>query len=114
MKKLIVLFLGFTLSTATLFAANNEPGPVTIAKKELRTQIVKLLGNKEFPLKADFVKAEISLLINKEGEIIIVSIHSKNTLLKDYVKRKLNYKKVKVNTLRKMKVYRIPLKIVKS
>ncbi len=110
MKKLIVLFLGFTLSTTAVFA-NNDDSVVT-AKRELRLEIVKLLGNNEFPLTAAVAKAEISILLNSKNEIVIVSVKSENQLLEGYIKRKLNYKKVKVNTLKKMKVYRMPIKII--
>ena len=112
MKKLIVLFLGFTLSTTVLFANNDNP--VIEAKKELRTQIVKLLGNNEFPLATEFEKAEILILLNANNELVIVSVKSKNEALENYIKRKLNYKKVQVNTLTKMKIYRMPIKIIQS
>ena len=112
MKKLIVLFLGFTLSTTVLFANNDTPGAV--AKKELRTEIVKLLGNNEFPLSSAFVKAEISILLNGKNELVIISVKSDNALLENFIKRKLNYKKVKASSLRKMKIYKMPIKVVRS
>lgn len=113
MKKLIVLFFGLTLSTTVLFANNDKP--VDTAKNELRVQIIKLLEKNKFQLfEKEFVKAEVSLLLNNEGQIIILSVKSKNTLLDNYVKRELNYKKVKAVALRKMKVYRMPLKIIKK
>jgi len=113
MKKLIVLFLGFTLSTTVLFANNNEP--TNVAKNELRSQIIKLLEKNKFQLSdSAFAKGEVSLLINNEGQIIILSVDSKNTLLESYVKRELNYKKIKTVALKKMKVYKMPLKIIKQ
>lgn len=112
MKKLIVLFLGFTLSTTVLFANNDNP--IVEAKKQLKTEIVKLLGNNEFPLSAKFARAEVSILLNAKNELVIVSVKSKNSDLENYIKRKLNYKKVQVNFLKKMKVYRMPIKIIQS
>jgi len=112
MKKLIVLFLGFTLSTTVLSANNNSP--VVEAKKELRAEIVKLLGNNEFPLTTAFVKAEISILLNSKNELVIISVKSENALLDSFIKRKLNYKKITVNTHRKMKIYRMPIKIIRA
>jgi len=112
MKNLLVLFLGFTLSTTVLFA-NNET-PVAAAKKELRNEIVKLLGNNEFQLTSAFAKAEISILLNSKNELVIISVKSENALLESFIKRKLNYKRVKANTLMKMKIYRMPIKIIRS
>ena len=112
MKKFIVLFLVFTLSTTVLFA--NDKNPTIASKKQLTTEIVKLLGNNEFPLTKAFVKAEISILLNSKNELVIISIKSKNVDLENYIKRKLNYKKIGVNSLSKMKVYRMPIKIIRS
>ena len=114
MKKVIVLFLGFTLSTSMLFANTNNNNPIAEAKKQLRTEIVRLLGNNEFPLSEEFAQAEISILLNSKNELVILSVKSQNSLLESYIKRKLNYKTVKINTVSKMKVYRMPIKIVKA
>ncbi len=110
MKKLLVLFLGFTFSTTVLFANNDTP--IETAKKQLRTEIIKLLGNNEFPLTATFAQAEISILLTTNNELVIISVKSQNILLERYIKRKLNYKKVYVKALRKMKIYSMPIKII--
>ncbi|MFN0728600.1 hypothetical protein [Polaribacter gochangensis] len=112
MKKVIVLFLGLTLSTTVLFANNDNP--ITDAKNQLRTEIVKLLGNNKFPLTTKFAKAEISILLNSKNELVIISVESQNSLLESYIKRKLNYKKVKTTVLSKMKIYKMPIKIIQS
>lgn len=112
MKKLLVLILGLTFSSTVLFANNDTP--IEMAKKQLRTAIVKLLGNNEFPLTTTFAKAEISMLLNSKNELVIISVKSKNPLLESYIKRKLNYKKVGVKTVRKMKIYKMPIKIIQS
>lgn len=112
MKKLVVLFLGLMLSTSTLLANNN---PIENAKDQLRTEIVKLLGNNEFPLtNAEIAKAELSILLNNNNQLVIVSVKSDNQLLAAFIKRKLNYKRIKSKTLKRMKIYRMPVKIVKA
>ncbi len=113
MKKLIVLFLGFTLSTTAIFANNNEP--INTAKNELRAEIIKLLKKNRFLLiDTNIAKANVFLLINNEGQIIVLSVSSKNSLLENYIKRELNYKKINIAALKKMKIYKMPLKMVKE
>ncbi len=112
MKKLLVLFLGFTFSTTVLFATNEKP--LVEAKKELQTAVIKLLGNNQFPLTSAVAEAEVFMLLNTNNELVIISVKSKNQQLKQYIKRKLNYKKVPVKALTKMKVYRMPIKIIQS
>ncbi|NVK51975.1 MAG: hypothetical protein HWD85_03495 [Flavobacteriaceae bacterium] len=112
MKKLVVLFLGLTLSASTLVANNN---PIEKAKEQLRVEITKLLGSNEFPLvNADIAKAEVSILVNSDNQLVIVSVTSENQFLVDYLKRKLNYKKVNVKAFKKMKIYKMPVKIIKA
>lgn len=112
MRKLVVLFLGFVFSTTVLFANNDNP--MVAAKKQLKTAIVKLLGSNEFPLTTAFAQAEVAILLNSKNELVIISVKSENLLLEGYIKRKLNYKKVPVNALKKMKIYRMPIKIIQS
>lgn len=113
MKKLVVLFLALILSSSTLLA--NDNNPIEKAKDQLRTEIVKLLGNNEFPLtNAEIAKAELSILLNNNNQLVIVSVKSDNQLLTAYIKRKLNYKRIKSKSLKRMKIYRMPVKIVKA
>ncbi|MBL4643730.1 MAG: hypothetical protein JKY44_09090 [Flavobacteriaceae bacterium] len=102
MKKLIVLFLGLTFSTTVLFANNDTP--IEAAKKQLRIAVIKLLGNHEFPLTTMVAAAEISMLLSTKNELVIISVKSENRQLERYLKRKLNYKKVHINALIKIKI----------
>jgi len=110
MKKLFVLFLGFTFSTSVLLAHNDTP--VETAKKQLRTEIIKLLGNNEFALTTLVAQAEIFILLNANNELVVISVKSQNQLLAKYIKRKLNYKKVAGKALEKLKIYSMPIKII--
>ena len=72
MKKLAILFFVFAMNVATTFANEDDDK----RKKEvtkLRTQIVALLGNYSSAVN---VKAEVTFMINKKGEIVIVSVNS--------------------------------------
>ena len=50
-------------------------------------------------------------MINNENEIVILSVNSKVIELRNFVKSKLNYKKVKVRGMLKGEIYKMPLKL---
>lgn len=112
MKNLIVLFFGIMMSTTSLFA-NNE-NPIKNQKEVLRNEIIKLLNNHDFPLTEGAVTADVTLLVNKNNELIVVSIKTDNNFLEGYIKRKLNYKKVSVDVKNRIKLFKMPLKIVNT
>lgn len=112
MKKLVILFFAIVLGTSSAFA-NEKKGKLTKKEKtriEFCTQITKYLGNYNRELNEDLT-ANVRLMLNHNNEIVVLSVDSKNEGLVSYVKTKLNYKKVSVENLEKMKVFILPLKI---
>lgn len=106
MKKFVVLVF-VTLMNVSVFAINENP-----VKEEIRTKIVKLLGKIDFTIEKD-VNTNIDFLVNKKGEIVILDIECARPEICAYIKSKLNYKKVKNNIEETLRMYRMPLKIVR-
>jgi hypothetical protein len=110
MRKIKSIIAILAISLSTIFSVNATE--VTPSKtKELRTEIISILGSK-IPLELkEASTANISFLINNKNEIVIISVGSDVNILNDYIKRKLNYKKIKVKGVSKGEIYRMPLKI---
>jgi hypothetical protein len=111
MKSLKSIIAIIAISLATTFsttASEKEPSKVT---KELITEIISMLGDKIPFVLEESTSAEISFVINNKNEIVILSVDSKISELSNYVKGKLNYKKVKVQGTLEGETYTIPLKI---
>jgi hypothetical protein len=110
MKKIKSIIAILAISLSTIFSVNATE--VTPSKtKELRTEIVSILGSK-IPLELkESSTAEISFIINNQNEIVIISVGSDVNVLNDYIKTKLNYKKIKIKGIVKGEIYRMPLKI---
>ncbi|SDW42856.1 hypothetical protein SAMN05444411_101697 [Lutibacter oricola] len=108
MKKLSILFIA--LFSGFVMTANS---PKTNYSNQVRAKIVKLLESAPFRVSAD-VNAEVEFLITKKGEIVVINVSSKNALVEDYVKSKLNYQKVFVSTNYRSQFFKMPLKIVKK
>lgn len=114
MRKLKSIIAIIAISLATTFsttASEKEPSKIT---KELRTEIIELLGSK---IPMEFKKSEkidVSFMINNENEIIVISVDSDMKDFNYYIKKQLNYKKIKVKGTIKGEIYKIPVKINKK
>ncbi len=113
MKKVKLVIAILAISLSTLFTAEAADKTPVDSKKVLRTKIMSLLGN-EVPFILESQKkleVEISFVLNKKNEVVIMSVDSSNDEVTSFIKGKLNYKTVKVKGIKKGKVYRVPLKI---
>ncbi len=111
MKKLTILLVAFLLGSTQIFAFNDNP---TNAAQQLRNQIAVLLESPEILVENDALNAEIEFTLNSEGEIVVLSVDTKENIVKNYVKSRLNYKKIdsKISNINS-KIFRISLKILK-
>jgi len=109
MKNLKIFTAIVTLAFLSLSFTTTTPKET---KKQLHDQIVELIGDSSQTLANINLDAEITFTLNDKSEIVVVSVKSDNTIVDDFIKAKLNYKKVTVKTLNPGKMYRLPLKVV--
>ncbi|PQJ77926.1 hypothetical protein [Polaribacter porphyrae] len=116
MKNLKSIIAILAISLSTVFSVNatekeSEKEYATKVTKQLRTEIVSMLGTKiQLELKSD-TKAEVSFMINSKNEVVVISVDCKLTEFNSFVKSKLNYKKIDVKGVKKGEIYKIPVKI---
>jgi hypothetical protein len=111
MKNLKSIIAILAISLATTFSTSaSEKNPTDITK-EIRTEIVSMLGNEISLELKESSTAEVSFMINNDNEIVIISVDSKIDNLKSIIKHKLNYKKITVIGVKKGEIYIMPLKI---
>jgi hypothetical protein len=107
MKKfaLLVLALVFTASTyaSTLPVPTNEV---------LRTEITKMLKKADINFVSPFLTADVTFTITTKGEIVVLDVVSDHPELENFIKGKLNYKKVTIKAKRNGVVYKVPVKIL--
>jgi len=108
MKKLSVmlaalaLLVGTSVSTA---AVKVEKEPTTTSE-----EITKLLENPEFIVQEEML-ASVQFVINKDHEIVVLSVETENDLLEGYIKNRLNYHKLETNVKQGMP-YTLPVRVV--
>ena len=109
MKKLIIVAIA--LFTLNLSAAESPVKPNEL----LRADIIQLLGD-ECP--SDFIKenciVDVIFTINSKSEVIVLSVNAPNDVAENFIKRKLNYKKVNYKTTKEGELFLLPLKFQKS
>jgi hypothetical protein len=110
MKKFKLFALALVIGTAGLFAAELE-SPKT-PKKEIRTQIVKLLKTPRFAVPND-IDVTVTFTFSSEGELVVLNVDSKNKDVLKYIRKNLNYKKIQ-NPGDQNKLYEMPLKLTSA
>lgn len=113
MKKLSVVLLVTFMSVFSTFSNNDDKVKKEVNTK-LRITITNLLGNYKDVINNDVEKASIKFLINKEGEIIVLSVKTDDRILENFIKSKLNYKSALVKNAKVLQTYTLPIKFVKE
>ena len=111
MKNLKLLFVTLILCFAIQVSASN--GAPLKPDAKLRSELVDLIGT-TYPsqLNEREVTAEVIFTVNNQGEVIILSIHSSNPLADNFIKRKINYKKIDYRVKKVGDIYLLPLKMI--
>jgi len=108
MRKFKLLALAFVFGTMSVFASN-ELIPEDVPAKVIRNQIVKLLATPNFTVEAE-TQITISFTFNSEGEIVVLSVNSRDKHILNYVRKNINGKVIDMPG-EKDKLYTMPLKI---
>lgn len=116
MKKLKLTITAIALCFATMTSFATEIEPVKESNQAFRSEIVSLLGSEipDYLTNGKDFTANLSLMLNNNNELIVVSTSSKNESFDNYVKSKLNYQKIDVKGLKKGEIYKVPLTIKQS
>ena len=111
MRKLSIVF-AFTmlLFLGSVFA--NELSIVN-PSKNLSIQISKLLKNNTLTQNEVEFTAQVRFTLNKEHQILVLSVETENPIIAEFVQAKLNYKNVDLNDYREGRIYNFPVRIVR-
>lgn len=104
--KMVLLVLAITFTVA-LSATTNPDG---LEPNVLANEITTLLKNPEFRIAED-LRANVTFMLNKKNEIVVISVDTESEQLERYIKTRLNYSKLKEELATTAKTYKIPVKI---
>jgi hypothetical protein len=107
--KFILLVSAVFLLSAASFANPIKP------TDQLREEIVDIIG---FSFLDDYEEneysAEVLFTVNSDQELIVLSVNSESDEAEDYLRDKLNYKKVDHLPSKYGEIYLLPVKMVKE
>lgn len=107
MRKFKLLALALVISTTSLFATDSNESD---NKDGMRNQIAKLLKAPDFTLDNDLT-VTIEFTFSSEGDIVVLKVDSKDSNILNYIRKNLNYKKIK-NPGERDKHYSMPIKVI--
>lgn len=112
MKTVKSIFAALVLLFATSMTAAPEPAADSNVNAQASEEISKLLTTPSFEIKED-ITAYASLLVNEEGELVVLCVKTDNPQVESYVKSKLNYHKIE-SALIPGRVYKLPLRLTSN
>lgn len=110
MRKLsITLIAAMLFSSVSLFA--NDSRPNNEPSKTLSEQIGELLKDNNFTDDACGKTAEVEFTLNSEKEIVVLSVDAADDKLDSFIKSRLNYQEVALDSFSEGKKYTVKVSI---
>lgn len=108
MKTIKSILLVAALVVSSMVSASSLPEERNEANKAVTEVIGELLQNPNFTLEKELV-AEVTLTLNKNNELVVLSVESENTMMENYIKSRLNYKALNVKPAQK--IFKVPVRL---
>lgn len=109
MKNLSLVFVSaFLVLTGSVFANDNKKSEKPA--KSLSTQITTLLSNSYLEVE-DELTADVLFVLNKDREIVVLTVVTNSEVAENFVKSKLNYQRVNLEDYREGRTYTVSVRI---
>ena len=93
MRQLKALLLVLALTFSSTLMANTNPEDRATESEVITGKIGKLLENPNFDVQNE-ITAFVTLTLNKNNELVVLSVDSDEQKMTGYIKSRLNYKKI--------------------
>ncbi len=93
MKQLKTLLLAVTITFSSVLMASTNPVNPTAETSKITLKIERFLENPSFDVDHEMT-ANVTLTLNKDNELVVLSVDSEDEKMKSFIKSRLNYKKV--------------------
>ena len=109
MRTIKTLLLVVAITFSSVLSASTEP---TKAEQTIIAKTIeKILKSPQFELEKEML-VKVNLIINKNNEMVVLSVDSKSYEVSNYIKRRLNYHKLIVDGIAKHEKYVLPIRLV--
>ena len=110
MKTLKSMLLVAVITLGSVLATSATESATVIESKAITSEVGKLLKKPSFTIENE-VQAYVRLVLNENNEMVVLFVNSENELINNYIKSRLNYKKVSQNFANKDQEYIVPVRI---
>ncbi|AXT20806.1 hypothetical protein D7030_11430 [Flavobacteriaceae bacterium AU392] len=109
-----MLVLITMIAFSNLINANTDPKNDSKVEKPITTEISNLLKNPSFEITEDIVTI-VTVTLNKDNEIVVLSVNTENETMASYIKNRLNYKTLSRNSTSGLKsTFNVPVKFTSN
>lgn len=110
MRKInLILVAVMLLVSGSIFANNGKDSNKPV--KNLATQIAELLKDNSIIIENKDLKGTVLFTLNEDKEIVVLSVKTNDTEFEQFIKGKLNYRKVTLEDYREGRTYKVPVRI---
>ena len=86
-------------------------GKKATKENNLSGQIYEMLKENQFNADYQELTGEVRFIVSEKGELVVLSVETKDEVLEGFVKNRLNYQKVELTNVAPGRVYTIPVRI---
>ncbi|PTM07748.1 MAG: hypothetical protein DA407_09955 [Bacteroidetes bacterium] len=108
MKQLKTLLLAVAITASGVLSASNEDKKADSVI--ITDEIGKLLKDPSFLVDKDIV-ANVTLTLNKNNEMVVLSVDSNELYVENFIKSRLNYKELPTSFSSVEKTFNIPVRV---
>lgn len=108
MKQLKTLLLAVLITASSVLSASNEDKKADSVV--ITEEIGKLLKDPSFLVDKDIV-ADVTLILNKNNEIVVLSVDSNELYVENFIKSRLNYKELPATFTSKERTFKVPVRV---
>lgn len=106
--KAFLLVVALTFSSVLFASTTSEDLKADSAV--ITNEIGKLLKNPSFLVEKEIV-AHVTLTLNKNNEMVVLSVDSKNKQIKDFIKSRINYNELPKKVDTEGQIFVVPVRI---
>ena len=108
MKTVKTLLLVLAITFTSVLSANTDP--IKDEPSSITQEIATLLKSPQF-LNTEELVAQVTIMINKKREIVVLNVDTKSETLEVYIKSRLNYSKLTLGVESVNKTFVVPVRI---
>lgn len=104
--QMLILLVSFTFSSVL----SASTAPIDAGTNAITVQIEKRLENPNFLIEKETV-FDVTFRVNRNNELVVLHVDTENEIIKDYIKKRLNYSKISVSPKNLSKDYVIKIRL---